>query len=45
VLMAADRDQWRLAGQRYTSNILAATSSSVEADLLTQIAQEKPKAH
>ena len=34
-------DEWRLAARRYTANILANTSSTVEADWLERFASEK----
>jgi len=41
VLSSSDRDQWQAAGLRYTANILANSSATVEADLLVQFAHHK----
>lgn len=41
VLSADDNEVWRNAGLRYVSEIQVTTSATVEADLLTQFAQEK----
>ncbi|MEZ0316933.1 MAG: glycosyltransferase family 4 protein [Methylophilaceae bacterium] len=41
MLSSPNREQWHAAGLRYTANILANTSATVEADLLTQFANDK----